>query len=264
MHGVRVVADCETCGKRMPPRRPSMARRFCSSACSNARRVVVIGCANCQKSFRRMRGPSQRYCSRECGWVGTRALKRALREENAHQRELERIRTRAARRCEVCKVSTGGPKMHPACRKSFAREYSRQLSIERHVGKVCVCKACGQQFAPEYGTKKRASCSTICDKVLLARMRRDSKATRRARKRGAFVQPVGIAYVRRRDKDRCGICHQLVDVNAKAPAPLSPSIDHILPLSRGGSHEPRNVRLAHLICNSRRGAKGVAQLRMVG
>jgi len=39
-------------------------------------------------------------------------------------------------------------------------------------------------------------------------------------------------------------------MSLKAPHPLSMSIDHIIPLSRGGTHEPDNVQLAHFICNS--------------
>lgn len=34
-----------------------------------------------------------------------------------------------------------------------------------------------------------------------------------------------------------------------------PSIDHIVPLSRGGAHTWSNVELAHRICNTRKGAK---------
>jgi len=31
---------------------------------------------------------------------------------------------------------------------------------------------------------------------------------------------------------------------------MYPSIDHVVPLSRGGLHEWGNVKLAHRICNS--------------
>jgi len=32
--------------------------------------------------------------------------------------------------------------------------------------------------------------------------------------------------------------------------PMSLSIDHIIPLANGGTHEPKNVQIAHFICNS--------------
>ncbi|WP_158070491.1 HNH endonuclease [Streptomyces luteocolor] len=33
---------------------------------------------------------------------------------------------------------------------------------------------------------------------------------------------------------------------------MSPSLDHVIPLSRGGSHRRDNVQLAHLRCNLRK------------
>jgi 5-methylcytosine-specific restriction endonuclease McrA len=39
---------------------------------------------------------------------------------------------------------------------------------------------------------------------------------------------------------------------------MSLSIDHIIPRSQGGSHKIDNLRAAHLLCNSQRGAKPAA------
>jgi HNH endonuclease len=48
------------------------------------------------------------------------------------------------------------------------------------------------------------------------------------------------------------------------PDPLSKSLDHLIPLSRGGTHEPANVSLAHLRCNVSRGAgRKPAQLWLI-
>lgn len=49
------------------------------------------------------------------------------------------------------------------------------------------------------------------------------------------------------------------------PHPMSPSLDHIEPLSLGGAHDPANVRLAHLKCNNDRSNRGGnEQLMLVG
>ena len=53
----------------------------------------------------------------------------------------------------------------------------------------------------------------------------------------------------------CQICGKPVDKEIKYPNPLSASIDHIVPLSKGGTHTKDNVQLAHFLCNSRKGAK---------
>lgn len=48
----------------------------------------------------------------------------------------------------------------------------------------------------------------------------------------------------------CGICGRPVDKNLKFPDPMSPCIDHIIPLVRGGHpSDINNLQLAHLCCN---------------
>lgn len=54
-----------------------------------------------------------------------------------------------------------------------------------------------------------------------------------------------------RDGNDCGICHQPVDMTLtrRAGGLDCPSVDHIMPRSRGGTHDPENLQLAHLRCN---------------
>lgn len=59
-----------------------------------------------------------------------------------------------------------------------------------------------------------------------------------------------------RDGWVCGVCRRPIDSEAEYPSPLSASLDHIVPLSWGGSHVARNVQAAHLGCNMRKGARG--------
>ena len=54
----------------------------------------------------------------------------------------------------------------------------------------------------------------------------------------------------------CGICGQPVDMNLKYPDPLSPTIDHIIPLAKGGHpSDLSNLQLAHRWCNRQKGAR---------
>ena len=48
----------------------------------------------------------------------------------------------------------------------------------------------------------------------------------------------------------CGLCGQPVDLALKGPDPASASVDHIDPISLGGSDTLDNVQLAHFWCNS--------------
>jgi 5-methylcytosine-specific restriction endonuclease McrA len=50
----------------------------------------------------------------------------------------------------------------------------------------------------------------------------------------------------------CGICGEPIFRCFKHPHSFSLSVDHILPLARGGSDALTNKQLAHLGCNSRK------------
>jgi hypothetical protein len=55
-----------------------------------------------------------------------------------------------------------------------------------------------------------------------------------------------------RDGWRCGLCGATVDRTIVYPNPMSASLDHRMPIARGGGHTRDNVQLAHLGCNSRK------------
>lgn len=57
-------------------------------------------------------------------------------------------------------------------------------------------------------------------------------------------------------QDVCGICGREVDKTLPAGTPLSPELDEIIPVARGGSpYDIDNLQLTHRICNERKGAK---------
>ena len=59
-------------------------------------------------------------------------------------------------------------------------------------------------------------------------------------------------------QDCCGICGKLVDKKIQYPNPLSPCIDHIVPIDRGGHpSDIDNLQLAHWICNRQKSNKMV-------
>lgn len=64
-----------------------------------------------------------------------------------------------------------------------------------------------------------------------------------------------LSAVLARDNHVCGLCGFPVAVNRKFPHPLSPSLDHILPRSKGGSDDPANLQAAHLVCNISKGPR---------
>lgn len=79
---------------------------------------------------------------------------------------------------------------------------------------------------------------------------------KRALRWGVPYEPIDRAAVFARDDWKCHLCGELVDRLALFPDPDSPSLDHVVPMSRGGGHLWSNVATAHLGCNVRKGAGG--------
>lgn len=53
----------------------------------------------------------------------------------------------------------------------------------------------------------------------------------------------------RRTKPPCALCGEPIDYHLPSPHPDSFTIDHIVPLTRGGTDEPSNIQTAHRRCN---------------
>ena len=81
---------------------------------------------------------------------------------------------------------------------------------------------------------------------------KELKQRRRARVQGTTVEPVDALSLW---TGACGICDEPLDAEVAWPDPASPSLDHIVPLSKGGTHTHQNLQWTHLVCNLRKGSK---------
>lgn len=124
------------------------------------------------------------------------------------------------------------------------------------------CPECGTYFISHDRTK---FCSRRC---LLRSCRR--RRRRLERGYGYGKARLGLHMIAVRDSFKCGLCGEPVDMTLAVPDRHAPTLDHIIPLSRGGEHTPDNVQLAHFICNSGKGngitgtaARAGAQLLLV-
>lgn len=60
----------------------------------------------------------------------------------------------------------------------------------------------------------------------------------------------------------CGICGKPVDFSYRYPHPLSPTVDHIIPVSKGGHpSDLDNLQLAHRCCNRQKSDKLFVDLK---
>jgi 5-methylcytosine-specific restriction endonuclease McrA len=65
---------------------------------------------------------------------------------------------------------------------------------------------------------------------------------------------VSRTYLAKRDGPKCHLCRHKIDLLLSYPDPHYASIDHVIPLARGGTNDLANLRLAHLVCNLSKGA----------
>ena len=84
----------------------------------------------------------------------------------------------------------------------------------------------------------------------------NASARRRGRVKAAKVghRPVDIETLWKRDRGRCCVCGHRV------PLELA-TVEHLKPVSRGGEHVGANLAVSHARCNSRKGARTLAELR---
>lgn len=162
---------------------------------------------------------------------------------------------RGAPHVEVVCVRCGHVFMGHPDRRYCSRECNSARSRQPRTEKRCL--HCGVAFI---GTPGRKFCTPLHALRYHTQQRVDME---RALGRGSpKVERIFRDRIYERDGWRCQICHHKVVRGTDPRSPMGPSLDHIVPLSRGGSHTEENVQLAHLRCNMRKSASGPGQLRL--
>jgi len=143
----------------------------------------------------------------------------------------------------------------------------------------CALAECAREFLPR--SAQQRCCSEPCGKKRWAQQakadgrtyheawndrRRDRYHRRRAQQRATSTgEPVLRERIAERDGWRCHLCGERVSKTKVWPDPMSASLDHVVPLSKGGAHTPANVRLAHVSCNVAKGDRAQGeQLLLIG
>jgi 5-methylcytosine-specific restriction endonuclease McrA len=190
------------------------------------------------------------------------------------------------RKCEHEKVIV----RQARCKEERAEE-SKQKAIERkrnkerveaekadalfHLlnDKTHICSVCGKHFSiSEFMESKGRTliptdpryCSQKCNRKAMNKARKKAPSGRtgnyykRARKYGCeYSTGITLKKLVARDGLKCRICGDMCDWDdhswTEYSGPMYPSIDHIIPMSKGGGHVWDNVQVAHIICNSEKG-----------
>lgn len=140
-----------------------------------------------------------------------------------------------------------------------------QVSADLHAAKPPRrCVWCGVDLAQAMRADAKfcsASCNSKAHQSVRCYRRRLGDAAVKPR-REPLVSFIDIAE---RDGWRCGICGKAVNRRRVFPDPLAGSLDHLLPVAQGGSHEAANLQLAHFVCNwTKRDRAANDQLRLIG
>lgn len=249
------MKPCDFCGKGFTLKRRD--GRFCSKDCyssghnEDARKrrrasAAVKPCDVCGKDFI-LTHHGMRFCSKDC-------------RNQARNARRATPRSPAAKICGHCGTEFQTPPRGPdplwcsqKCR--WAARRARTPKVGRWTGPrprtvQATCQLCGGQFCCTRRDAKLCSkCGSRTEKHLAGVHRRA------VRLHAASVERVVRADIFARDNWICQLCGWFVLQEDTWPHPMSASLDHVVPLSRGGTHEPANVQLAHLRCNIRKGNK---------
>lgn len=184
----------------------------------------------------------------------------------------ERLAARKDRACELCGAVIPGrlSLQRRFCSDSCCAAASYRRRFPQSPPRECALPECDAMFtspktdqrccSPQHNRKLYNSEHVAEQKAARepwGDKRRDAYHRRKALKKGATTgKPVHRDLIAKRDGYQCGLCHLKVNMALVWPHPKSPSLDHITPLTKGGMHDPLNVQLAHLVCNTAKGNRG--------
>lgn len=119
-----------------------------------------------------------------------------------------------------------------------------------------VCEYCGSLFIGNTKYCSSRCCERKHDHI------KTRKRIERAKANGKVDYTISLPKLIKRDNNKCYICGGECNTNDYTyvgnqfvAGNYYPSIDHVIPLAKGGTHQWSNVRLAHKICNSLKGDK---------
>jgi hypothetical protein len=235
-HGNRIVCSTQCKYRRQTLRAKESGLKQRTKQAYDARRRVVPNCAACGATFkRRMADGKRRFCF-DCSPPGDmRASVRLSEQYPTAKAQARRAEERAAARRAA---------RRSAVRRKISRAAAGTVGVSTWV--MGRCPECDLAFVSNQSNA--CFCSEKCAR---RKFRRDGKARRRARSTGGRVNRKKVFT---RDGWRCQICGRQLKRGAMPPDPAAPTIDHVVPLSRGGAHEDWNAQACCFECNCRKGA----------
>lgn len=262
------LTQCKDCGSSI--RQGSERCRSCSFIRQTQQRHEARiarqtrTCIGCGVSFVRTRKKRDagKYCTRECAFAHSATRYAA---NNARRRAEGRIK--AQERAFMAAEERARRSAVRSMRSSVVRLQASLATVDR------VCRVCGKGFQrPLFRPGRHSLCSRECRREASRQIRRqrrrkhghDRRHTDRAKRAGvAYIYGITQTKVFTRDRWTCQLCGCRTPKRLKGRnMPRSPEIDHIIPISLGGTHTWENVQCACHACNMEKGANVLGQLRL--
>lgn len=152
------------------------------------------------------------------------------------------------RRCLHCgEVITSDDVRLKYCTITCRRRFKTQ-SVVGKAGPLPTCRYCGEGFAPNNGMQ--VYCGKRCRIRWHQRFSQATTLRSEARKRGVIPEGrFSLLDVAERDGWVCALCFWFVDPEERSGR-MRATVDHVVPLSKGGRHTWENVQLTHGCCNA--------------
>ncbi|WP_437828977.1 HNH endonuclease [Niallia taxi] len=226
---------CLNCGKTATTY--NINAKFCSESCRSKYNKRNRGhkqqCKQCNKTFSSYK--IQDFCSSDCF--------RIFQNENKQPKV---ILTPKLKHKGVCINCNKEHQTRSSNSKFCSYECRYEYKVKQKPINNIKCKECSMWFSTTNNRRKYCS-KKCCDKF--EDRKKETQRRRRLKKNGKIDWDISVERLIKRDKGACYLCGEQVDIMLNPNHDLYPSIEHVIPVSKGGTHTWDNVKLAHRKCN---------------
>lgn len=199
-------------------------------------------CVICGKEFETP-FPQAITCSKECSAINKRKRDN-LRSRNRNRHDYY-IRRKYGSEENRKKHFEQVEKKKQQEREERVEQKQKEKEAKKIHGICCVCGKPFETYNPSQKT-----CSKECGRKL-----QNAHRDKRIPKEQIVDKDITLEALYKRDSGVCYLCGKKCDWDDKQyghVGPKYPTIEHIIPISRGGLHSWDNVRLAHFGCNCKK------------
>ena len=241
---------CKACGESYNSERYNV--KFCSQLCRNAfnrkNRGDDYTCRNCGKAFKSYK--KSLHCSYDC--------RIKTREKENIEKLAKRTNSLNKWECLTCNSIILSNRKKLYCDNACRHKHNYVSAVRTHNIK---CQECGKH--KEVSSRRKKYCSDECVKKFSNRQK-ETKRRKAIRKNGKVDWDISIERLIKRDGIKCYLCGDDVIKHNNTNHELYPSIEHVMPVAKGGTHTWDNVRLAHRKCNWEKSDKIITQRHTPG